>query len=70
MTAKARIRSVLVTGAGGNLGGKLVAHLLAGGWCERIVALDQGADAPPARAATPTAGPWSCSGRTASWRDA
>lgn len=48
MTATARIRSVLVTGAGGNLGQKLIAHLLDGGWCERIVALDRGEDAPPA----------------------
>ena len=50
MTATARIRSVLVTGAGGNLGQKLIAHLLAGGWCEHIVALDRGADAPPGAA--------------------
>jgi len=33
--------SVLVTGAGGNLGRKLIAHLLAQDWCERIVALDR-----------------------------
>ena len=35
------VRSVLVTGAGGNLGQKLIAHLLAQDWCERIVALDR-----------------------------
>ena len=35
------IRSVLITGAGGNLGSKLIAHLRVQGWCERIVALDR-----------------------------
>ncbi|WP_114944598.1 NAD-dependent epimerase/dehydratase family protein [Microvirga calopogonii] len=35
------VRSVLITGAGGNLGQKLIAHLLAQDWCERIVALDR-----------------------------
>jgi nucleoside-diphosphate-sugar epimerase len=39
------VRSVLVTGAGGNLGRKLIAHLLTTDWCERIVALDH-ADRP------------------------
>jgi nucleoside-diphosphate-sugar epimerase len=39
------VRSVLVTGAGGNLGQKLIAHLLAQDWCERIVALDRSAPA-------------------------
>src|SRR3712207_4207926 len=49
MKAPAPVRSVLVTGAGGNLGQKLIAHLLAGGWCERIVALDhKTGDAPAA----------------------
>jgi nucleoside-diphosphate-sugar epimerase len=33
-------RSVLITGAGGNLGHKLISHLLVRDWCERIVALD------------------------------
>ena len=32
---------VLVTGAGGNLGRKLVAHLVAAPWCSGIVALDR-----------------------------
>jgi nucleoside-diphosphate-sugar epimerase len=32
---------VLITGAGGNLGQKLITHLLARDWCERIVALDR-----------------------------
>ena len=35
------IRSVLVTGASGNLGRKLIAHLLQRSWCERIVAIDR-----------------------------
>ncbi|HZB61441.1 MAG TPA: NAD(P)-dependent oxidoreductase [Microvirga sp.] len=48
MKAAAPIRSVLVTGAGGNLGQKLIACLLAGEWCDRIVALDHAADEPPA----------------------
>ena len=40
------VRSVLITGAGGNLGQKLIAHLLAQDWCERIVALDRSTPAP------------------------
>ena len=42
------VRSVLVTGAGGNLGRKLIAHLLTRDWCERIVALDRTAPSPAA----------------------
>jgi len=42
MSATNPIRSVLITGAGGNLGQKLIAHLLSGSWCERIVGLDAG----------------------------
>lgn len=34
---------VLVTGAGGNLGRKLVAHLAAAPWCAAVVALDRDA---------------------------
>lgn len=45
MTSLKQVRSVLVTGAGGNLGQKLIAHLLAQDWCERIVALDRAAPA-------------------------
>ena len=41
MTSRKPVRSVLVTGAGGNLGQKLIAHLLNQDWCERIVALDR-----------------------------
>ncbi len=41
MNSPKQVRSVLVTGAGGNLGQKLIAHLLAQDWCERIVALDR-----------------------------
>ena len=41
MTFLKPVRSVLITGAGGNLGRKLMAHLLAQDWCERIVALDR-----------------------------
>jgi nucleoside-diphosphate-sugar epimerase len=48
MPAPQSIRSVLVTGARGNLGQKLIAHLLAGSWCERIVALDHVVDRPSA----------------------
>jgi nucleoside-diphosphate-sugar epimerase len=33
-------RTVLVTGASGNLGQKLIAHLLARPWCERILGID------------------------------
>jgi len=48
MTSPNPGRSVLITGAGGNLGQKLIAHLLAQDWCERIVALDRSAPASPA----------------------
>ncbi len=41
MSMTAPIRSILVTGAGGNLGQKLIAGLVGQGWCERIVALDR-----------------------------
>ncbi|MBM1172596.1 NAD-dependent epimerase/dehydratase family protein [Microvirga arabica] len=41
MSMTAPIRSVLVTGAGGNLGRKLIADLLRREWCERVVALDR-----------------------------
>jgi nucleoside-diphosphate-sugar epimerase len=33
-------RSVLVTGAGGNLGSRLVGHLVTREWCDRVVCLD------------------------------
>lgn len=42
-------KTVLVTGASGNLGGKLVRHLARTGWCDRVVALvepDQIIEAP------------------------
>jgi nucleoside-diphosphate-sugar epimerase len=45
MSPQAEIRSVLITGAGGNLGRKLGAHLLAGSWCRRLVGIDRSADA-------------------------
>ncbi|WP_262268224.1 NAD-dependent epimerase/dehydratase family protein [Microvirga yunnanensis] len=48
MTSPNPVRSVLITGAGGNLGQKLIAHLLAQDWCGRIVALDRSAPASPA----------------------
>src|SRR4051812_33217701 len=48
MTSLNPVRSVLVTGAGGNLGRKLIAHLLTRDWCERIVALDRMAPSPTA----------------------
>lgn len=38
-------RSVLITGARGNLGTKLIAHLAEQDWCRRIVALDHEAGA-------------------------
>ena len=47
MAARPPLR-VLVAGAGGNLGGKLTAHLIDAPWCSGVVALDLGfpADAP------------------------
>ena len=45
------VRSVLITGAGGNLGQKLISHLLARDWCERIVGLDH--TVPPSSAIAP-----------------
>lgn len=41
MSPQNTIRSVLITGAGGNLGRKLTAHLLTGPWCRRIVGVDR-----------------------------
>ena len=41
MPASPSVRSILITGAGGNLGQKLIAHLLAQDRCERIVAIDR-----------------------------
>jgi nucleoside-diphosphate-sugar epimerase len=35
------VRRVLVTGANGNLGGKLIRTLLAGTWCESAIAVDR-----------------------------
>jgi nucleoside-diphosphate-sugar epimerase len=35
------MRSVLLTGAGGNLGRKLIDHLLRTEWCEAIIAVDR-----------------------------
>ena len=35
------VKRVLVTGANGNLGGKLIRALLAGPWCESIIAVDR-----------------------------
>jgi nucleoside-diphosphate-sugar epimerase len=40
MSQSKPVRSAFITGAGGNLGQKLISHLLARDWCERIVALD------------------------------
>ncbi|HTJ57287.1 MAG TPA: NAD(P)-dependent oxidoreductase [Devosiaceae bacterium] len=40
MTHRNNRRTVLVTGAGGNLGSKLVAHLAGLDWCETIFGLD------------------------------
>jgi NAD(P)-dependent dehydrogenase (short-subunit alcohol dehydrogenase family) len=40
MSQSKLVRSVVITGAGGNLGQKLISHLLAGDWCGWIVALD------------------------------
>ena len=47
MTSLNPVRSVLVTGAGGNLGQKLITHLLTRDWCERIVALTARRRHPP-----------------------
>ena len=35
------VRCVLVTGAGGNLGTKLIAHLLASAWCGGVIGVDR-----------------------------
>ena len=56
-TALSSSRVVLITGANGNLGRKLVGALLDRDWCERVVAVDR--EAPPGRSdprlfATPT----------------
>lgn len=36
------MRRVLITGAGGNLGRKLIAHLIQTDWCEEVIAVDRG----------------------------
>jgi nucleoside-diphosphate-sugar epimerase len=41
MITNRAIGTVLVTGANGNLGRKLIAHLLASAWCRRIIAVDR-----------------------------
>src|SRR3712207_4596865 len=51
MSRSKPVRSVLITGAGGNLGQKLISHLLARDWCERIVGLDH--TVPPSSAIAP-----------------
>ena len=48
MSRSKPVRSVLITGAGGNLGQKLISHLLARDWCERIVGLDHTVPSPSA----------------------
>lgn len=53
MTEPSPLR-VLVTGAGGNLGRKLVAHLVDSPWCAAVVAVDL---APPAEAPHPKVRP-------------
>jgi nucleoside-diphosphate-sugar epimerase len=35
------MRSILITGAGGNLGRKLIAHLLRSEWCAEVIAVDR-----------------------------
>ncbi len=40
-------RKVLITGAFGNLGRKLIDHLLTLDWCEDIVGIDVAGDASP-----------------------
>lgn len=42
MTEPKRPRTVLVTGAGGNLGRKIVAHLATKDWCNTIIGIDRG----------------------------
>jgi nucleoside-diphosphate-sugar epimerase len=37
----ADIGTVLITGAQGNLGRKLIAHWVAGSWCERVIGVDR-----------------------------
>jgi len=39
------MRSVLITGAGGNLGCKLIGRFLGSGWCEAVIAVDRSAAA-------------------------
>lgn len=47
MTGYQPPRSVMVTGAFGNLGRKLIHHLATQSWCEQVVAVDRGGEAGP-----------------------
>lgn len=42
---RARPSRILVTGAGGNLGRKLIAHLVAADWCKAIIGVDRSREA-------------------------
>ena len=56
----ADIGTVLITGAQGNLGRKLIAHLVAGSWCERVIGVDRaiGQEAAGLRTWVPPIEPW------------
>jgi nucleoside-diphosphate-sugar epimerase len=56
MSMTAPIRSIPVTGAGGNLGRKLIDGIIGQDWCKRIVALDRAI--PPAASEGPDKVQW------------
>lgn len=68
MAGSRQPRRVLITGAGGNLGRKLVAVLLRRAWCEGVVGVDRAAGAPADRFVPIVAD--LADPRDAGWRDA
>jgi nucleoside-diphosphate-sugar epimerase len=71
MNDSAAIGRVPITGANGNLGQKLIAHLLASSWCEAIIGVDRAvAESPAAGDRVEPVAADLTDARDARWRDA